>query len=711
MQIVAKMGFALVLGLLGVSFLGKVAVLPISLVLLVGLFFFLKRKQGWKSLLAVSAALVAAYMGYQIYTQCCYLPAMALKGTTARVTAEVLDCHYTGNGFLYELRILPETGSELPKTKVKIYSRESLEVDYYDRISTDLSFEQEELDLVGVLGDYEKADDCFLFGTLQSPVIKEGSPSFRPLFYYTNHLRDAMSRSLNSVFDREDSALLKGILLGDTSQLSMQTRQQFRQAGISHVFSVSGLHLTLITQTFFTICGIFGIARRKVALGGCLFVILFAMVTGCSLSVIRSGIMLILYALGNFARRRSNGLNSLGIAGFLMSITNPYLIYDVGFLLSFSATLGILLFASPMTNKVMRKLHSQNKLVNISVSTFAVSFGATVGTLPIMLLNFKEISLIGLLVNPLLNIYLLLALVGGFFVAFTGMVPFLFPFAEFCGKIIHAVLTVITFTADRFTKIPFSCLPVGFPWVKYWVVIAIILLIFAIFFRKRKMVVRFVAILGCLLLFLGAGMSGMVRSSSIQVSVLRNGEQQAEIITCGGTTLVYGCEGDEYFYDTLRSYLRGRGIYTVDVFVQASESAKELERTADFCRSFTVDFLFVGGEVEQKAFVDAGGICEQIVSFLPKTAVEVEFGTLTLQEGACLLETPQWRVYLGDDVPQIPVDLCVTSQTDDRVLSSASAWKMALLAPAEEMREYGWIFLENQETLFLLIQDDIIQIV
>ena len=92
-----------------------------------------------------------------------------------------------------------------------------------------------------------------------------------------------------------------------------------------------------------------------------------------------------------------------------------------------------------------------------------------------------------------------------------------------------------------------------------------------------------------------------------------SGDQRAEIITLGSTTVVYGCEGDEYFYDTLRSYLRGRGIYSVDLFVQTSESSKELERTADFSGSFQVDSLLVSSEASRKTFLAAGGTSEMCI--------------------------------------------------------------------------------------------------
>ena len=711
MQTAAKMGFAAVFGLLGISLLGRAALIPILLCLFAGLVFFLWRKNGWRTVLAVGVALAAAYAGYQLYTGICYLPAVALNGKSAAVTAEVLDCSNTGGGYLYELRILPEEGAVLPETKVKVYSRELLGVDYYDRISAVLSFEEGGLDLGGVLGDYGKSDGCFLFGTLESPACFVGSPSVKPLFYYTNHLRDRIAASLEQIFSREDSALLKGILLGNTSQISMETRQQFRQAGISHVFSVSGLHLTLITQSFFAVCGVLGIRRRVSALGGCALVVIFAMVTGCSFSVIRSAIMLILYALGNVARRRSNGLNSLGIAGLLMSAMNPYLVYDVGFLLSFSATLGILLLASPVTKWISGKLHAEGKVVRAMVSGFSVSLGATVGTLPVMLLNFKEVSLVGLLVNPLLNIYLLLALVGALLVSILGMIPFLFPIAGFCGKIIHVVLAVITFAADRFTKLPFSSLPVGFPWVSAWVLAAVLLLVLGMVFRKRKTIVKLAAVAGCTLLLLGIGASYAVRYGCVQISVLRSGSQSASIVTSGAATVVYGCEGDEYFYDTLRSYLRGRGIASVDLFIQPSESAKELERTADFSRSFRINSLLVPSSAESSVFLGAGGDSGQVETFLPGIDVTLGFGTLELREGFCLVQTLEGGIYLGGGVPDSPVDLCVTSSADERELSEIRARKIALLSPAEDMAERGWLYLQQNETLFLLNKNNILQIV
>ena len=114
------------------------------------------------------------------------------------------------------------------------------------------------------------------------------------------------------------------------------------------------MHLTVVVGLMmFLLRNLRNVIRSVAAV---VTVILFAAVTGFSPSVIRAGICVIITYIGYAVLRTSDGITSLGIAALVLTVTNPYSVGDLGMLLSFSATLGILMWASPLYDFLQQKL-------------------------------------------------------------------------------------------------------------------------------------------------------------------------------------------------------------------------------------------------------------------------------------------------------------------------------------------------------------------
>lgn len=132
----------------------------------------------------------------------------------------------------------------------------------------------------------------------------------------------------------------------------------------------------------------------------------FMAVTGFAPSVVRAGVMLAVVYSGKMFMRKGDSLNSLGIAALILTVPNPTAVADVGMLLSFTATLGIILWARKISVYIMgkfAKLKRLKKPVEFTVNLFAVSVSAAVWTMPISVLMFGKVSVFSILLSVILS--------------------------------------------------------------------------------------------------------------------------------------------------------------------------------------------------------------------------------------------------------------------------------------------------------------------
>ncbi|MEJ2601096.1 MAG: ComEC/Rec2 family competence protein, partial [Anaerolineales bacterium] len=153
------------------------------------------------------------------------------------------------------------------------------------------------------------------------------------------------------IFPDPEASLMAGILLGVETGIPGPVQQAFQATGTSHIIAISGFNITILAGLFSTLfVKLLGKRRRYLAAGLSAAAIgLYTIRVGAEAAVVRAALM---GALALFARqvgRQQDGLNSLGLVAALMALANPNILWDVGFQLSFMATLGLVLYAEPLT--------------------------------------------------------------------------------------------------------------------------------------------------------------------------------------------------------------------------------------------------------------------------------------------------------------------------------------------------------------------------
>ena len=222
----------------------------------------------------------------------------------------------------------------------------------------------------------------------------------------------------------EDAGFMKGLLFGDTSDLSVYIKQDFQKAGLSHVLAVSGMHIGFIVLLFLTIFG-----KRFGMLISCIALIFFIPMTGASPSVIRAVIMYLISVGGFYLRRDNSLLHSLCFALVFLLIINPYSVRSISLQLSFLATLGIIFIYKPLQNLILipfKKFNSSKllkKLVYILTGALSCSISANIFTSPVLLLNFGYISIASTLANILTIGVFSVLFISGLLLCILGNIP------------------------------------------------------------------------------------------------------------------------------------------------------------------------------------------------------------------------------------------------------------------------------------------------
>ncbi len=213
--------------------------------------------------------------------------------------------------------------------------------------------------------------------------------------------------TLEVIFPQPHAALLQGILLGVEAGIPAGLREAFNETGTSHIIAISGFNITIIAGLFArTAQRLFGRRRASwVALTG---IALYTLLVGADFSVVRAALMGGLALIAGGYGRRGAGLNVLMAAAVVMTAANPLALWDVGFQLSFFATLGLLLYADPFTQAFLRlaerftSSERAQRLAGLTGDGLVLSLAAQLTTLPLMAYYFQRVSLISFPANFLI---------------------------------------------------------------------------------------------------------------------------------------------------------------------------------------------------------------------------------------------------------------------------------------------------------------------
>ncbi len=226
-------------------------------------------------------------------------------------------------------------------------------------------------------------------------TLKEGSHSLRSL---ASCVSSAIKDRITELYPDNTAALLTALLCGDRELMNPQLKQVLKKSGTYHVTAVSGLHVSIISMFF-----VFALGKKKGSIVSLAALPVYAFLVGMPPSVIRAVIMSASAVAAFLAGRDYDSLTSLFAALAAIIALNPWSILSPGLILSFSSTLGIILFASKIQEQIVKRLPKKInvRLVRTAAASFAVSVSALVFSLPISMLMFSKVSAVSVFSNVL----------------------------------------------------------------------------------------------------------------------------------------------------------------------------------------------------------------------------------------------------------------------------------------------------------------------
>ena len=335
--------------------------------------------------------------------------------------------------------------------------------------------------------------------TDSSDIISRSVPEKRKLTHSALIIREKIIDMFRERGIRgERLALVAALTLGQKNMLDPEQKQHFIKAGVMHIMAVSGLHAVILSlfifKLLFFLKGRLNIVRIVVTI-----VILwaFAFITGLTPSVLRATLMFSFLQAGNLMKRPVNGINSVLASAFILILIRPSVIFDAGFLLSYSAVIFIICFYRDLYLKIIFKY----RIPDLIWQSAAVTIIAQAGTLPLTLMYFNRFPTWFILSNIIIVPLSSLAVITGV------LVPLTFPF-HFLSQTIARILDFLTGLTEALTErassLPFSTIDnIGIS-VSECIFLSITIFLFTRFILSRKSI-SVLYPLTALLLFVVAG--------------------------------------------------------------------------------------------------------------------------------------------------------------------------------------------------------------
>ena len=531
----AIVGFTLMITLLLVNFIQYKYIIFVALFVAVLYFlsFFIKNSNKRKALNLLFISVISAFVIFILYNNIYVEPIKALNDKEAYVTARLTEKPYENNAnFYYTVTtssVSLENKENSPQNiKFTFNSFTPIDFTYNDSINLKIKFST----IQDEYKDYNYCHNNFINATILNKEIHINKNSNNDIKALLLTCKDTIINNVYNSMPYTQATLANAVLLGDKKNLEQDIKTDFYDTGVSHLIVVSGLHISIIANFVFLSILHFKKNHRFASVFAIISVLLFVVVTGFSVSVVRSGFMLIIMFSGYLFRYKSDSITSIALAGIILCLINPYSMLDVSLLLSFSATLSIILLYKPLKNHLYKnviKNENTNKILDYLISTCIVSCSVVFATLPITLIYFGEISPYFLFANLLLIYPATCLLICTIFLIIVSFIPIFSIFATMLGFINTIICDYMIFIANFIQSLPYSSVNIDLTFFKIWIIIAIILIGGIFIITKNKNTLKMtIPVTLCILIVL-----------FIFDIVLNTGKTEIEFISCGdGITVV-----------------------------------------------------------------------------------------------------------------------------------------------------------------------------
>jgi len=286
-------------------------------------------------------------------------------------------------------------------------------------------FELREGRSVWINGNFKKLA-VYDRGIVGTYIVKDYVICNEDLISKIESFRSGLYEKFFEVLGKEKAAIVMGVCFGDSGYIEKTQKDDFKKLGITHVISVSGLHMSIVYKTLEILVG------YKIAI---LFSFGYMIFTGGQASTIRAFIMIFILKMSSKVYKKYDSLSSLSLAAIILLIIRPFSILDIGFMLSFLCVLGIIVY----NNKMKKVLYKLPAILNES---FSLSLSSQIFSTPYAVVALKTFSL-GFLVSNLLllPLYTVVVVLGNI-----GLVcSFMYEILNLINYGLFTVLMIIEF--------------------------------------------------------------------------------------------------------------------------------------------------------------------------------------------------------------------------------------------------------------------------
>jgi len=467
------------------------------------------------------------------------------------------------------------------KTTIYLKSKENLVINYYDELKDDISL-GDKIFVVGNLKipnnntipnqfNYKKyLYNMNIFYTVNAKSVKKISNNTNVIYF----LKEKISKRIDSI--SKSSEYLKIFILGDTSSLDESIIESYRENGISHLFSISGMHISFFASITLYILKRLSYSNYYNYGVVILFLIFYSLLVGSSASVVRSLTMYILFAINKVFNLKVKNIDIMFLVLIILLIINPYYLFDISFQYSYIISFSLMLFSlniKSIKNKILKSLYT-------SFLSFFISF-------PICIYNFYQVNFFSIILNifliPLVSIIIFPL----------SLISFIIPSVSYILNFFVIIMQNLSLTISEFG---FGI--VSFPKPSVLIILIYYFFIFLFFFNKK-----------CIFLFLLMlyQRNQVYFSSDIEFTTLDVGQgdsffikfpyNKSNILIDSG-----GVMNSDYSIvkNKTISYLRSIGVYKLNYLILTHGDYDHMGEAINLVNNFKVEkVIFNCGELNE----------------------------------------------------------------------------------------------------------------
>jgi len=268
-------------------------------------------------------------------------------------------------------------------------------------------------------------------------------------------IRRGILDSLYGSMPEKEASLLSGMLIGYTQDMPESMEEAFRKAGLTHILAVSGANIAFLLFPLMWLLKRLGFSSKWASAITLPVMLFYVFATGMEASVIRAAIMAAVTLAGMILWRQTDIYCSMAFSVLLILLSNTFMLFDAGFLLSYGATLSLVLFYKPVFAKLPQKWP---KFIRDSL---AGTFSAQLGTVPYIAASFNSFSAVSLLANLIIVPITGVITVLGAILSISWHI--LRPLAQILGFLVTLLTDIILLATEALSRIPLAEIKVATP--------------------------------------------------------------------------------------------------------------------------------------------------------------------------------------------------------------------------------------------------------